>query len=296
MLKKSCLDVHAKIIEKNTLLSLESIPHSDVFLKTIESMLGIEAGELRRVITILKESHYILSIEILKEDKKNDIKRVEGYVDASLSTIRELKNFFQKVLMDDYERQFHNRLMVHQIVKEIYSRGSSFVNTPLGQTANKAIMLEEYTNLIEKEFHEFTESWKEKKLDEIIANYETEQKRFVEKSSDAVPKKYDAEQELSRGRAVDSAEYSDYSQGGHRSMKKMVSIYGVEFFFRVNLRNYKFSNIADAVENREIDRKSDLKMLKEMIRKLRINMDIDSKLYDYTEEINHLERLVSRHI
>lgn len=291
-LREKTLAVHQRIAEQNAVPDDNAIPHSDVFFRETESILGIDLPDQKKIITILKDSHFILTIEIVKEDRKNDIKRVEGYVNATLPNVLALKNYFQKALMDRYEREYKQRLMVHQIVKEIYSRGASFMNTPLGQLANKAIMLEEYEHLIEKEFQEFTDAWKDKKLDEIIEIYESKSVKDRKSKEKPEEKKTDAESDVKR--AVDTKEYHDLIQGEHRSMKKMINIYGVEFFFRVNLRNCNFENLALAIENKEIHRRTDLRMLKEMIAKMKINMENDSKLAENSENLRKLERLISR--
>jgi hypothetical protein len=298
MLKESALEVYAKISERNETVSVDSIPHSNNFIREMESQFGIDSAEVRRMINILKESHYILSFEIVKEDKKNDVKRVEGYVNTLLPNLRALKNLFQRVLMDEYEKQFHNRLMVHQIVKEIYSRGASFVNSPLGQIANKAIMLEEFENLIEKEFQEFTDSWKEAKLNELVGAMEASEKaeaRHHDSQPGGTEQKVYFPDATGVKRAVDSPEYREISgSGGHKSLKKMINIYGVEFFFRVHLRNYNFKTIIQALENKEIDRRADIRLLKDMLNKVKMNMDTDTRLYNHSEDIHQLERLILR--
>ena len=55
-------------------------------------------------------------MEIAKEDKAHDIERIEGYVDADFTTVRRLKDFFQRALVAQYEEQFYKKMMVHQII------------------------------------------------------------------------------------------------------------------------------------------------------------------------------------
>ncbi|TFH41748.1 MAG: hypothetical protein E4G96_04880 [Chrysiogenales bacterium] len=173
MLKKFAEEIFRKILEHNSKINHESIPHSDSFEKEIRSLIGIDKPDFDRIIRVLKDSHWILSFEIIKEDRDNEIKRVDGYVEADLQTVRKLKNYFQKLLMDEYEKQFNKRMLVHQIVKDIYTRPSFYKNTPIGQIGNKAIMLDEYENLIERNFTEFTESWKLKKFSEVLTPWTT---------------------------------------------------------------------------------------------------------------------------
>mgnify|MGYP001563970284 CR=1 FL=1 len=288
MLEKIVRDVHGKIIERNNTVEMDAIPHSDSFRKIVMSMFGLGREEYNEVIKILSDSHHILKFEITKEDKDKGIDHVEGYVDANLDSVRRLKSLYQSYLVEAYEKQFNTRLMVHQIIKEIFPRIRTFNNTPLGHVANKAIMLSEYEKLLEKEYGEFTKEWKDKKLKDILKIVHEESKLF---------KKDIKEEEDSDGprRAIDSDEYGDYKKN-KESLKKVLSIYGVDFFYRVNLRKYNFDVIKEAISSREIDQRGDLKKLKDMLKKMKLNTKRDPKLTEYFDDIYALERLISKHI
>ncbi|MCU0847159.1 MAG: hypothetical protein MUD12_04660 [Spirochaetes bacterium] len=295
MIRKLADELFQKIIEMNSKESLDSIPHSDSFLKEMESYLSIPRHELKSVIQLLKESNKILSFEIIKEDKGKDIKKVEGYVETDLVTIRRLKNFFQKVLMDEYEKQNHSRMLVHQIIKDIYSRPAYYKNTPIGQVANKAIMLEEYEMLLQKEYTQFTDSMKAKKFNDLLEQTDVllADKRIEEAKKQSKEEKESPEYQ----RAVDSEQYGDFSSSSKKmSISKVLQIYGIEFFFRVNLRKYNFDILTQVIDNGDIDRKSDLKLLKDMLQKVKSNTSRDTKLLDYIENIHKLERSITRHI
>ncbi|OHD63310.1 MAG: hypothetical protein A2176_00280 [Spirochaetes bacterium RBG_13_51_14] len=295
MLKKFIDEILKKIIEHNTKVNHDSIPHSDTFEKEIQSLLGIDRADLELIIRILKESHNIFTFEIIKEDADNDIKRVDGYVETDLQTIRKLKNFFQKLLMDEYEKQFNKRLLVHQIVKDIYSRPSFYKNTMLGQIGNKSIMLAEYENYIERNFTEYTDTWKTKKLAAVLKTVDT--KMLHEAGPHPANKEQKSDPRQTGQRAVDSPQYQNYSSGkSKQSLDKVLQIYGVEFFFRINLRKYNFDLLRNVIERGEIDRRSDLMLLKEMIQKMKLNIGKDPMLLDYTDKIYKLERIISRQI
>jgi hypothetical protein len=286
-------EVFNQIIAQNSKVGPDGIPHSDIFEKQIQALLGIDGMEINRIIRILKESHKIFTFEIIKEDSDNDIKRVEGYVETDLQTIRKLKNFFQKFLMDEYEKQFSKRLLVHQIVKDIFSRGAFYKNTMLGQIGNKAIMLEEYESFIERNFNEFTDSWKAKKLAEVVLNPENKQ-LGESPPSDAAGQETAGGSPLGK-RAIDSPKYQYYtSDKSKQSLDKVLQIYGVEFFFRINLRKYNFDLLKQVIESGEIDRRTDLIVLKEMIQKMKSNIGKDPQLLEHAEKIYKLERIISR--
>ncbi len=292
MLDKIINEVIKKITVYNAKANHDAIPHSDTFEKEIHSLLGIDQPELLRIIRILKDSHKIFSIEIIKEDPENDVKRIDGYVEADLQTIRKLKNFFQKFLMDEYEKQFNKRLLFHQIVKDMYSRPQFYKNTLIGQIGNKAIMLDEYEGYLERNFNEFTDSWKEGKLKELLLMNEN---KLLRDPAPAAGNKNHKGGESTSQRAVDSPQYQKYSNDkSKQSLSKVLQIYGVEFFFRINLRKYNFDLLTQIVESGEIDRRSDLTLLRDMIQNMKENIGRDPKLAEYTDKIYRLERIISR--
>ncbi|HOD14514.1 MAG TPA: hypothetical protein PLA65_09430 [Spirochaetota bacterium] len=288
-------EVYKKIIEHNAKANHEGIPHSDTFEKEIQSLMGIDKSEIEQIIKLLKDAHKIFTFEIIKDDPDNDIIRIDGYVETDLQTIRKLKNYFQKLLMDEYEKQYNKRLLVHQVVKDMYARPNFYKNTMIGQIGNKAIMLEEYENLIERNFTEYTENWKTNKLAELIAlagDLLVAPKPPVQDPPGNKRKPGGAPVSL---RAVDSPQYQDYSSGkSTQSLDKVLQIYGVEFFFRINLRKYNFDLLRQIVESGEIDRRADLVLLKDMIQKVKENFDRDPGLAENSEKIYKLERIISR--
>ena len=96
----------------------------------------------------------------MAEDKNRDIPRVEGFIAADLTIVRRLKNYFSKRTCYRISEAVSKTSLVHQIVKELFPIIRSLNNTLIGQLANKAIMLEEFERLLEKNFAEFTEEWK----------------------------------------------------------------------------------------------------------------------------------------
>lgn len=292
MIEKLVNEVFQRIVQYNEKLNIDAIPHSDIFTKETMASFGIEAHDVARVIRILHEAHKIFIIEITKEDKENDVKRIEGYVETELKTIYRLKNFFQSVLMDEYEKQFKRRVMVHQIAKEIYTKPHIFKNTPLGQIANKAIMLEEYENLLNKEYNLYSDLWKSRRLTELLESTDT---KLAERDLEQQAKDKDDDSAGQGQRAVDSELYSEYSHvRGKLSIEKVLQIYGVEFFFRVNLRKYDFELLRQVLESGVINRKADLAILKNMIQKVKANTDRDPVLLEHLDDIHRLERVLSR--
>ena len=285
--------VFQKIVENNSRDTPNSIPHSDAFSKEISSLYGLKDHEITGIINLLKEAHRIFSIELTQEDRDHDISRVDGYVEADLTTIRRLKTFFQKLLMDEYEAQHNTRVPTHQIIKDMYAKPNLYKNTSIGQIANKAFMLEEYENLIEKRYNEYTDPWKDEAMNRLL------QEREESGESAPVPEKPEKEEsKTDKGasqRAADMDLFIDAALS-KKSLEKAIGIYGPETFCRISLRKYQFNLLKQVIESGEIDRKEDLKKLKSMISKMKGNMDRDDRLKDFEMDINGLERTVSRHI
>jgi len=291
MKEKLFHEVYKKISEKNSFESPDAIPHSDIFFRELESMMGIPRLDIKNIIRILHDSHYIMIIEIVKEDRSHDVKRVEGYVCAELPVIRRLKNYYHMQLQQEYSKMFGKQQMAQYIIKQLFPNIRQYNNLPLGHILNKSLMLVEFENLIEKEFSQYTDEWKENKLRELIILQEAEYRKDSQATGQGPSQEPDVR------RAVDSGSYNEYNEDrGRCSSKKLLQIYGFDFFIRVNLRKYNFKLICEAVDRGYIAKKAELRRLKEMIHKIRQNMDIDTELHNHEQMIATLERSVSRAI
>jgi hypothetical protein len=306
-IRTACKEVYDYIVQLNKQEDNKAIPHSDQFMRDVEATVGINRETARRALNILKESHYILVIEIEKEEPNNNIQRIEGYVQATVETITRLKGHFQKQLEHVYEKERGQHLMVHQIIKEIFPRMQSLKGTAMGQVANKAIMLEEYSNLLQRHYQQYSPDWKEEKFEEIIRDIEGEEERKrkeqqkekekqeTKKEPPSPASEKTAEEEADGRRATDTREFSSFkSLNNMRSINRVLNIYGVDFFFRANIRNCNFDLIREVVESGALDRRSDILKLKEMLGKVRSNMDSDPELCDHQDELTRLERSLTR--
>jgi predicted house-cleaning noncanonical NTP pyrophosphatase (MazG superfamily) len=293
MLKKYTEEVFKKIVSQNHMESTEAIPHSDILAKFVESNIGLDSSLFKMVISILKDSHKILIMQVTKDDQEREIQGVEGYIDADIQTIRKMKALFQRVLSDMYEEEYHKRIHPHMIVRELFPIMNRINRTPLGSIANKTIMLDEFEKLLQKEFNEYTEDWKAKKLIELLEKHE---ESFTAKIKESTIKDKQQGKNLEKSPSMRAVDSPDAGNLTNTSLNKVLQIYGVEFFFRINLRKYNFDYIAEIIDSRIIRSRNDLKMLKKMIQTVKNNTDRDPKLKDYMEKINRLDRLVSRYI
>lgn len=287
--------VFKRIVAINCLYNINSIPHSDVFFKETEASLGVSNPEMELIISILKESHKIFVMEVSREDSNKKIEKIYGYVDADLLSIQKLRDVFHRALMDDYEKDTGRRKSSGQIIKELIPQLQYINHTPMGKLLNKAIMLDEYSRLLEKDYKEYTEEWKEENLMLQLSVNQDLMKKYTNDKNVVPEKEVPALKKNNPVRAVDSPLIDDFSrQVNAGSISRVLHIYGVDFFFRVNLRQYKFEYLSQALDTGVIDRKSDLVSLKEMLKKVKENMDLDKELEKYYDEIMSLDRKVSR--
>jgi len=293
-------DIYHEIRKRNTSGGFKAVPYSDEFIKYTAGYYGLSMELIKNIIQILINSHKIFSIEIIAEDKVRDIAHVEGYVVCDLVILRKLKSFYQSELIIQYENEFHKRLMVHQVVKEIFPLLRSLNNTDIGKVANLAIMLEELERFMEKHYEEFTEEWKAKRLayEISLSNIDTQLERKVEKQKVAGRSSSPGElKDRRKKRVVDAPQYNEFiDKSKSYPLERIFQIYGIDFFLRVQLRNYKFDYLKELVGTKKIKRKSDLLLLKNMLNAVLHNRNSDHNLAQYEDAIYELMQTVNHHL
>jgi hypothetical protein len=146
-------ELYEEVAKVNARIGSKAIPHSDDFIIPMAATMGIGADLVKLILKILINAHKMFSIEIVHQDYVKNIPKVEGYVVTDINVIRKLKKYFQDELVIMYASQFHKNFMIHQVIKDIFPLMKNLNNTPIGQMANKAIMLEELEKLMEKSFN-----------------------------------------------------------------------------------------------------------------------------------------------
>ncbi|MGB4268622.1 MAG: hypothetical protein WBK20_05505 [Spirochaetota bacterium] len=292
-------DIYNEIRKRNAAGGFKGVPYSDEFVKYVSGYYGLSIDLVKRIIQILINAHKIFSIEIIAEDKSRDVSRVEGYVVADLVVIRKLKSFYQSELIIQYENEFHKRLMVHQIVKEIFPMLRSLNNTDIGKVANLAIMLEELERYMEKHYDEFTEEWKAKRLayEISISNIDLQLERKQSQKGKDDSTDSPLVKDRRKKRVVDAPQYKEFiDKSKSYPLERIFQIYGIEFFLRVQLRNYKFEYLKELVQAKKIKRRSDLLLLKNMLNAVIHNRDKDQQLAQYEDAIYSLMQTVNHYL
>jgi hypothetical protein len=303
------------IVRINLSEAKDAIPDSLTFSRSMLLQHGIEGEILSVIINILNNSHKIFVFEIQRDSSGSKGDKIEGYVDADITTIRKLITTYGKMLVAYYEDRYHKEALPQAIIKELMANMSNMVNSEIGMIANKFIMLNEYEKLLQKQYNEYTEEWKEAKLTELfeqqvaLMNQSSESETDnaenaadTENSADADVKNTDTEESVSdkekeENRVVDTYEFKEYD---HKKdsvpIEKLLSIYGISFFVRVNFRRYDFITIEKMIRSKIISRKSELRTVKKMLETVKSNIGSDKNLANHIMEINHLERVVNQYL
>jgi hypothetical protein len=299
MSKKIAIEIFEEIRKKNEKAGKESIPHSDDFMHYLYISIGIEADFAKKLVKALINSHKIFAIEIAAEDKVNNQPRIEGYVECNLKTINRLKLFFQDELIRQYESEHYRRVSYHQLIKEIMPIINTLNNTPLGQIANKAIMMGELERMMEKNFEEYTEEWKEKNFDieinKAIAGVQAEKSKQEARLSDS--QSASNRNEIPDKKTANIKNYSELiSKNKNYPLDRVLKIYGIDFFLQAQLRRRQFNYLTKLVEAEKYLKNSDLLLLKDMLFDIKKDINSDSNLAGFRDEIYSLERSITHRL
>lgn len=298
-------EVFEEIRSRNIVLNQDSIPHSDEFINYINASHGLSPDLTKQIIAVMINAHMILTIEITSENKVKEIQGIDGYVVSDLSIIKQLKSYFNSDLARMYEVQYRRRLGAAGVIQEIFPKIKSLMNTPIGMTANKAIMLNEYERLLEKNLEEYTEEWKQKHLEIEIhkANLTNIGKKKKRKSIEENLRlnegqaENEFEDEGEPEKAKQQKQFVNYlPKNKNYPLDRILKIYGLKFFFKTSLKRYKFNYLTKVVETSKILGKSELLALRDMLRDFKSQMDNEDKLIKYREEIYILERAISHNL
>ncbi|HPU89929.1 MAG TPA: hypothetical protein PL088_16195 [Spirochaetota bacterium] len=298
MRKSATEEIFDEVVKRNSVLNDKSVPDSSEFIRYLAATVAVPEQQIRQILRILTASHMIFTFEIVAEDPLRNVPNIEGYVAADLAIIRGLKTHFHRELSDLYNQQFHKNLMPHQIIKEIFPVIKSINNTVLGQTANKAIMLEEFEKLLERDYSEFTAEWKKQHLELELSRANLDHGKAAKAVDEAPLEEFtlDDEHPIS-SRAVDGGKYRDFiSKTKNYPLQRILNIYGIHFFIRVHLRKYQFDYLKKLVEDGQISRRADLTLLKRMLHSMKANRERDPELRRHIHGMNELETTINHFI
>jgi len=310
-------DIWTRIREVNLNDGEEPIPPSDLIYRKHCGDMVNSPEELEMILEFLDKSHHVFTVKIVDTDERSGIKAIVGYVAAEIPVISKLKERYFQELESAYAGHFYNRKSGSTIVRELVGEAKNFNNTPLGTALNISLMLLQYEHFMAKSYAEFTDTWKNTRLNELVENEnrtltrkaEAEKKGSGESGAeagqegggqpqaDAAPSGPDATlsdqgREIPSGRAVDSQEYAKLQEMNlSGKWGEAVTKFGVEFLVRIHLRKYEFEQVRNLVRQNRIARESDLRYIRDTLRKMEARYGLDPELKAHEEKIVELRRL-----
>ncbi len=292
--------IYVDIRKKNTDRGLQAIPQSDDFFEYLARTYSLIPYAIPKLIKILVDSHKIFSIKIVEADRKERVRRVDGFVVAEGNIIKTLLERFSDEMIRAYSQEFSTKYSVERIIKEFLPKIQEYNNKPLGKIANVVIYLMNIQSILERNIMQYGANWQEKQLKSEIEKSDP-LSCFVE-SKDTQPSSgsmREPSREPGEGgrRTADAVKYEDIQKYlSKNSIEKTLAVYGVEFYSRLCFREYQFPLVQKLIEEGIIHLTDDLKLVKKMLQKTRANSDQDLNLQKYARDINSLEKLINEKI
>lgn len=290
--------IYIDIRKRNTERGLQAIPQSDEFFLQITRDYSLIPYAIPKLIKMLVDSHKIFSFPIIEADRKERIRRIDGFVVAEGNIVKALLEKYGDELIRAYSHEFATKYSVERIIKEFFPRLHEYNNTPLGKMANIVINLMAVQSTLERNIMQYGVKWQENQLKAEIATSDPIS-YFIDSKTDKTFSGDNTgnETEEQSPRVTDAGKFEDFKKYlSKNSVEKTITVYGVEFYSRVCFREYQFSLVQKLIEDDIIKDKEDLKLVKKMLQKTRSNSDQDLNLQKYANDINDLEKLINNRI
>lgn len=285
------LEIASRIREKNLSSGPDYIPSSDSAHKKLFASIVDTDETFVYYMRMLKDAHYIFVIKLVEPDDKLMIQGIDGYISAEVSVIAKMKERSFHELEAAYEHQFYKRKPASSLTRELLTEVRRYNNTPLGRALNLSIMLQQYEQIMASQFSEFTDSWKKNKLQGLVPNSggpvagpEPHEEDLSEFSGMQI-------KEPGSKRAVDSREIASI-EAMDRSGKwgEAVSKFGTEFLLRIHFRKYEFEKVKYLIRTKKIAAETDLRYIRDTIRKMEERTGIDPALLKYKQQMSDVKR------
>ncbi|TGL68452.1 hypothetical protein [Leptospira levettii] len=278
---KVCLDL-ADMIRKENLESREKIPTSDTHLRVWSSQLARTEEDIRKLLTSLRDSHYIFIVSIVSPDPNLFVYGEDAYVFAEPFILNELKKHSEESLEKLYEASNYKRKSAFQITRELFPKIKEFNNTPLGRSINLSVMLEEFQRMLTAQSYEYTDQWRRNKLQEI---YKDEVLVAEELANSANFRETDPTK-----RAIDQLKDQAPKEKIDSNWVKAKENFSTEFLLRVHFRKYEFDIVKKLIQSGKLKEEKDIKYVRDTIQLMECRMEQDNLLKRYANEMIELRR------
>ena len=303
-LKQTLQEILGRIRDTNLHKDKDPIPTSDMIHRRLCGDIEPNEQRLKAYLRLLSDAHYIFIVKIVEADERLKVAGVDGYVACEVQILAKLREIAAKNLERTYASQMYQRKQAAQIVKELVPQARQFNNTPLGNYLNVSVMLQQYEHFVATSFAEFTETWKNSKLDELLRSLDpgalpdaTPDQADLSPDPDSDGGASAAAALATPVRAIDHEELARIEEMDRSgNWGEAVDKFGVEFLLRIHFRKYEFEKVRILVRQRKIAREEDLRYIRETLAKLESRMSIDPGLVKYRAAIGELRRAVQTRI
>ncbi|MCW7475289.1 hypothetical protein ND853_17230 [Leptospira levettii] len=272
----------AEMIRKENLESREKIPTSDTHLRVWSSQLARTEEDIRKLLTSLRDSHYIFIVSIVSPDPNLFVYGEDAYVLAEPFILNELKKHSEESLEKLYEASNYKRKSAFQITRELFPKIKEFNNTPLGRSINLSVMLEEFQRMLTAQSYEYTDQWRRNKLQEI---YKDEVLVAEELANSANFRETDPTK-----RAIDQLKDQAPKEKIDSNWVKAKENFSTEFLLRVHFRKYEFDIVKKLIQSGKLKEEKDIKYVRDTIQLMESRMEQDNLLKRYANEMIELRR------
>ncbi len=293
LLNSICCEIRKRNTERN----MWAIPQSEEFFEQIIKKYNLIPFAIPKLIKILVDSHKIFQFIIVEADRKEKIRRIDGYVVAEGNIIKTLLEFYSDELIRAYSHEFSKKLGVEKIIKELVPNLFKFNNTAVGKAAQIVINLMSFQSVLERNIMLYGHKWQEKQL-----GAEIDQSDPLTYFIDGAGENNSTESEMdspvtaarTKHRTAETEQYEEFKKNSRKyPIEKTLAVYGVEFYTRVCFRDYQFELVQKLVEDGIINDKEDLLIIKKLLQRERANADKDLNLQNYAAQINNLEKSIN---
>src|SRR3990172_5602559 len=132
-------NISIDIRKRNTQRSAMSIPQSDEFFEHIGRKYTLIPFTIPKLFKILVDSHKLFQFKIVEADRKERIRRIDGFIVTEGNVIKSLLEFYSDELIKEYAHEFAKRHQLEKILREFIPKINEYNNTPLGKAANIVI-------------------------------------------------------------------------------------------------------------------------------------------------------------
>jgi hypothetical protein len=288
---KTALEL-SELIKNENVSGKERIPSTDSHMKIWTLRFDRNEEELRNIIKTLRDAHFIFIINLVSvEDEANSyLHSQDSYIYADASILNELKKYTEAKLEKVYESTQYKKKSAFQITKELFPKLKEYNNTPLGHALNEAIMVEEYYKTITNTAFEYTDSWRQKKLQELYRDEIADQNR---------------EKEISSHHSIDEIDSSSFNSTATPTKitldaaqleqlpywERLTHTFPIEFLIRIHFRKYEFDIIRKLILTGKIHDEKDLKYIRDTLQIMESKIKHDNILKKNLDVIIELRRI-----